>query len=202
MENYPNKVKPDYSLIQSSLLVGKNEDFLKKYADEEGLFLTDAGAALLKKELSIFAAKDGNTQELSEDEAVDFYNKLMSDNDKDFEKIKDYDHIQNVDKIIETFFTFSEEKGKVYEKINCNSNYNYIQKQTTNKLSIKSQDNFKSIQKFDEATQNIILTFINSAILGVYKKWIQDGKKIPVDKIIKITTTLVKTGLDKYLKES
>lgn len=95
MENYPNKVKPDYSLIQSSLLVGKNEDFLKKYADEEGLFLTDAGAALLKKELSIFAAKDGNTQELSEDEAVDFYNKLMSDNDKDFEKIKDFEKGKN-----------------------------------------------------------------------------------------------------------
>lgn len=129
----------------------------------------------------------------------EFQNELTSEY---FEKIKDYDHIQNVDKIIETFFTFSEEKGKVYEKINCNSNYNYIQKQTTNKLSIKSQDNFKSIQKFDEATQNIILAFINSAILGVYKKWIQDGKKIPVDKIIKITTTLVKTGLDKYLKES
>lgn len=95
MENYPNKVKPDYSLIQSSLLVGKNEDFLKKYADEEGLFLTDAGAALLKKELSIFAAKDGNTQELSEDEAVDFYNKLMSDNDKDFEKIKNFEKGKN-----------------------------------------------------------------------------------------------------------
>ena len=95
MENYPNKVNPDYSLIQSSLLVGKNEDFLKKYADEEGLFLTDAGAALLKKELSIFAAKDGNTQELSEDEAVDFYNKLMSDNDKDFEKIKDFEKGKN-----------------------------------------------------------------------------------------------------------
>ena len=95
MENYPNKVNPDYSLIQSSLLVGKNEDFLKKYADEEGLFLTDAGAALLKKELSIFAAKDGNTQELSEDEAVDFYNKLMSDNDKDFEKIKNFEKGKN-----------------------------------------------------------------------------------------------------------
>lgn len=95
MENYPNKVKPDYSLIQSSLLVGKNEDFLKKYADEEGLFLTDAGAVLLKKELSIFAAKDGNTQELSEDESVDFYNKLMSDNDKDFEKVESFEKGKN-----------------------------------------------------------------------------------------------------------
>ena len=95
MENYPNKVNPDYSLIQSSLLVGKNEDFLKKYADEEGLFLTDAGVAQLKKELSIFAAKDGNTQELSEDESVDFYNKLMSDNDKDFEKIKNFEKGKN-----------------------------------------------------------------------------------------------------------
>lgn len=118
-----------------------------------------------------------------------------------FDRIKDYDHIKNVDKIIETFFMFSEEKGTFYERINCNSNYNYIQQQTTNKLSLKSQDNLKSIRIFDEEKQSIILAFVNSATLGIYRQWIRDGKQIPVNKIINITITLVKTGLDKYMKE-
>lgn len=119
-----------------------------------------------------------------------------------FDRIKDFDHIKEVDKIIKTFFLFSEEKGLFYEKINCNSNYNYIQQQTSNKLSIKSQDNLQSIRKFDLEKQNIILSFVNSATLGIYRQWIKDGKKIPVEEIIDIATTLIKTGLDKYMKEN
>ena len=119
-----------------------------------------------------------------------------------FDRIKDFDHIKEVDKIIKTFFLFSEEKGLFYEKINCNSNYNYIQQQTNNKLSIKSKDNFQSIRNFDTEKQNIILSFVNSATLGIYRQWIKDGKKIPVEKIIDITTILIKTGLDKYMQEN
>lgn len=118
-----------------------------------------------------------------------------------FDIVKDYDHIENVDKIIKTFFLFSEEKGLFYEKINCNSNYNYIQQQTNNKLSLKVQDNLQSIRKFSPEKENIILSFVNSATLGIYRQWIKDGKKIPVNKIIDITATLIETGLDKYIHE-
>ncbi len=95
MENYTNKIKPDFCLLQAGMHIGSDETFLKKYSDEDGIFITDEGAKLLKKELSVFAAKDGNKDELSEEEAVDFYNKLMSDNDKDFEKIKNFEKGKN-----------------------------------------------------------------------------------------------------------
>ena len=95
MENYTNKIKPDFSLLQAGMHIGSDETFLKKYSDEDGIFITDEGAKLLKKELSVFAAKDGNKAELSEEEAVDFYNKLMSDNDKNFEKVESFEKGKN-----------------------------------------------------------------------------------------------------------
>ena len=117
-----------------------------------------------------------------------------------FDRIKHFDHIANVEKMIEAFFLFSEEKGEFYEKIHCNYNYDYIHQQTTNKLSLKVQDNLKSIRKVTPEKQDIILAFVNSATLGIYRQWIKDGKKIPVQEVIDIASTFVKTGLAKYMK--
>ena len=95
MENYPNKIKPDLSLLRAGVYIDPDKAFLKKFSDEDGYFISDEGILLLKKELSIFAAKDGNPDELSEEESVDFYNKLMSDNDKNFEKVESFEKGKN-----------------------------------------------------------------------------------------------------------
>lgn len=116
-----------------------------------------------------------------------------------FNRIKDFDHIKNVDKLIKTFFYFSEEQGKFYELIHCNSHYDYIHTKQTNKISEKSQDNFKSIKKFDKNKQNIILTYITNSMIGIYRQWVNDGKQIPIDEIIDIATILIKSGIDKIL---
>lgn len=116
-----------------------------------------------------------------------------------FERIKDFDHITNVDKLISIFFHFSEEKGEFFEKIHTNSNYDYIHKQSNSKVSVKSQDNLKSIRKFDTNKQNIVISYINNSIIGIYKKWIEDGKKMPIQEVINLATVLIKSGIDKIL---
>ena len=37
-------------------------------------------------------------------------------------------------------------------------------------------------------------------MIGIYRQWINDGKKIPIDEIIDMATTLIKPGIDKILK--
>ena len=94
MENYKNGIKPNFDLIKSGILINNDEAFLKSFGDEYGIF-TDEGIKLLKKELSVFAAKDGNAEELSEEESIDFYNKLMKASDKDFVEVKSFENGEN-----------------------------------------------------------------------------------------------------------
>ncbi|WP_314720387.1 TetR/AcrR family transcriptional regulator C-terminal domain-containing protein [Parvimonas micra] len=117
-----------------------------------------------------------------------------------YERIKDFDHIKEIDKLIKVFFEYTEEQGKFYELLHCNNRYDYLRNRQTNKVSIKSQNNFKSIRKFDECKQNIILNFIGSSLLGIYRQWISDGKRMSIDEVIKISTVLIKSGIDEILK--
>ncbi len=117
-----------------------------------------------------------------------------------FERIKGFDHIKDVDKLIKVFFLYSEEQGPFYEKIHCHSDYDYIHKKETNKISIKVQDNFQSIRKFAEYKQSIILSYVHNSMLGIYRQWISDGKKIPVEDVIKLASNLIKPVIEKILK--
>ena len=43
--------------------------------------------------------------------------------------------------------------------------------------------------------QNIIMTNAAQSTLEIYKQWVADGKKIPLEDIIKIATRLICNGI-------
>lgn len=116
-----------------------------------------------------------------------------------YDTIKNFDHVKDVDKLIDAFFRFSDKQDKFYEIIHTNSDFNYLHSRSNSKLLKKANKHFKSIEKFSKYGQAIILSFINGSLLGIYKQWILDKKSIPLNEIIDLSTTLVKAGLDKIL---
>jgi hypothetical protein len=44
--------------------------------------------------------------------------------------------------------------------------------------------------------QNIIMTYAAQSTLEIYKQWVADGKKIPLEDIIKIATRLICNGVN------
>lgn len=113
-----------------------------------------------------------------------------------YERIKDYDHILNVEELVKEYFLFSEENGKLTEKLHSNINFDYIRQQVTNNVTLKVYDNnFKSIENYDIFTRNVMLNYLNSATVGIYKQWIKDGRKLSLDHIIEIASKLIKSGI-------
>ena len=74
---------------------------------------------------------------------------------------------RDMDKITREFFLYSEELGKRSSIICCPP---YI--------------------------QNIIMTYAAQSTLEIYKQWVADGKKIPLEDIIKIATRLICNGIN------
>ena len=56
-------------------------------------------------------------------------------------------------------------------------------------------DFFKEI---DPYLRNIILSSVFSSILGSYKQWINDGKKIPLQNFIDTMDYLIYTGIKNF----
>ena len=101
-----------------------------------------------------------------------------------------------MDKITREFFLCSEELGKIGERITCSGNYKYISRKITNDIMDQTWKNGAAASAENPYIQNILMTYTAQSTLEIYKQWVADGKKIPLEDIIKIATRLICNGLN------
>jgi AcrR family transcriptional regulator len=113
-------------------------------------------------------------------------------------RTKDYTYA-DIDKLTREFFLFSEEKGPFYEKITCTDSI--IRNRMIRNVTKTSDRKYSQLKQYTEYEQNLIRTFSNSVTLSLYKQWIMDGKKVPVERIIQLTATMINDGLKEIIKK-
>ncbi len=113
------------------------------------------------------------------------------------ERTKDYT-FRDIDKLTREFFLFSEEKGPFYEKITCTDSI--IRNRMIRNVTKVNDRKYSDLKQYTVYEQNLIRTFANSATLSIYKQWIEDGKKVPVERIIELATTMIDDGLKQIIR--
>lgn len=110
-------------------------------------------------------------------------------NNEYIELVKDYDLIKDIDKITRTYFEFSSKQDAFYQKITCDDSYSFsnIRNKMMRNVIKKTKSN-----NVDE----ILLTFIFSSTLAIYRYWVNNGKKESLDDIILKTTGLITKGIN------
>ena len=103
---------------------------------------------------------------------------------------------RDMDKITREFFLCSEELGKIGERITCSGNYKYISRKITNDIMNQTWKNGAASSAENPYIQNIIMTYAAQSTLEIYKQWVADGKKIPLEDIIKIAAQLICNGIN------
>lgn len=116
------------------------------------------------------------------------------------ERIADYRIPEELDKINREFFLYSVEKGLVYEKITCSGSYNYIRNKMVNNVMSSTWGKSTWLQSLDTYKQNILLGFVQSASVEMYRRWVTDGKKIPLEEIIEISNQLLCAGVNGFVE--
>ena len=121
-----------------------------------------------------------------------------------YDLIKDFDTIEEVDELVRMYFTYSEEKGMMFERINTSPNFEYIRLRMIQKVEdyAANDNNFHMLKKFDKVSQNLIHSFINWSCVGLYREWVKNGRNLPMDEAIKLSANLIKNGLKATVKEN
>lgn len=114
------------------------------------------------------------------------------------ERTKNYT-FRDLDKLTREFFLFSEEKGPYYEKITCTDSI--IRNRMIRNVTRSTDRGYGELSQFNEYEQNLIRTYANSTTLAIYKQWIEDGKKVPVEKVIDMTTVMITEGMNQIVRQ-
>ena len=154
------------------------------------------------KELTERAGINRKTFYLHYDSLDDLLGEMQNEMSRRFmERIKDLKPPHDMDKITRAFYLSMEESGKFAERLACSGNYHYINRRMVNAIM---RDTWKeeNARAKDPSLQNIVMAYVSQSTLAIYRQWIADQKRIPLEDIIQATITLVCSGLDAWLESS
>lgn len=95
------------------------------------------------------------------------------------------------------FFRFAMEQDKLYEAITCNPAYDAIQERLQDDASGEKADDAPEGFKLD--TWHLYYNWQAAGMLAIYRAWVADGKRMPVEEVAEMAVALLCTGTQGYL---
>ena len=115
------------------------------------------------------------------------------------EQIKNFRLPEDIDKLTRAFFEYSTAQGRAYEKITVSGSYNYIRQKMINNVKNETWSKSAEFNKMDEFSRNILLEYVNTTTINIYKEWVEKGKKQPLEEVIDLSIKLICGGVNKFL---
>lgn len=112
--------------------------------------------------------------------------------------IKDYKMPEDLDKATRTFFAYSAKQDEAYEKITLNAAWQVRRNEMIGHVNDTAWSHSKKFQKLSDFEKRLLLDFINESGLAAYRRWIEDGKRIPVEEVAEMTVRLQLGGVRKF----
>ena len=114
------------------------------------------------------------------------------------EQISHYRLPEELGKVNEAFFRYSVSKGEVYEKITCAASYVSIRNTMIDRVNEATWHKSAWFNNIPEWQRHMIIVFVQFTIVELYKQWVADSKKTPVEEVIAMSNRLICTGLDGF----
>ena len=116
------------------------------------------------------------------------------------ERIKDYSLPEDLDKVNREFFLYSAEQGLAYEKITCSGTYHAIRNKMVENVNTAGWAKSAKFRELTGYEKELLMDFINNAVLNSYRQWVEDGKSLPAEEVIELTNRLVLGGVNGFFK--
>lgn len=99
----------------------------------------------------------------------------------------------NMPNINRVFFTYYSGDA-LAERLICNPHYRSYFNRVAALTLQRTLDEFNPYRHLPQAEQNIIFTFLCEASVDMFCKWVEDGKQIPPERVIEMTSALLMHG--------
>lgn len=135
-----------------------------------------------------------------DDLLVELQTELSSDY---MEKVKGFKLPEDADKVNRVFFEYSAAQGMAYEKITSSTGaYSKTRQEMIDRVTANTWGKSERFAALSTAEQAMVLHFISAVSIGCYREWVEDGKKMPLEDVIRLSNTLMCGGLDSFFKKN
>lgn len=99
------------------------------------------------------------------------------------------------------FFDYFSKQDTYVEKLICNPSYRDFANKLFLQISIHNRARYNPYSYLSQEGQNIVIAYIISSTIDMYRQWINDKKKLPINEVIDLASKLVCNGMNSILRD-
>ena len=112
-----------------------------------------------------------------------------------------YSSMKDIRELIRVFFEHAANMPLLHEKLMCNGSYQMIWERINKKIMDHRKETNRGALGLDEYSENMVFAFYGANSTLLYRQWVADGKKLPLEDLIDIATKLICSGMSSVVKQ-
>lgn len=112
-----------------------------------------------------------------------------------------YSNIRDIEDLIRLFFESAANMPLLHERLMCNPSYRSVWSSITEKIMRYRMDTNRGAFDLDEYKENLVFAYYGSNSTILYRQWVLDGKKLPLEDLIQMATKLICNGISSVVGE-
>ena len=101
---------------------------------------------------------------------------------------------EDIEQIVREFMRYSAEQGPLYDAILSSGAYSSIMRKVLDDMSEERAHDYPPPKGWSPEEWAIYIEHVNTAQTRIYKKWVDDGKVVPVERMVELTVRLICDG--------
>lgn len=111
-----------------------------------------------------------------------------------FEEIDEVPLPMPMEEINRVFFTFMAKQDTFTERLVCTESYRDFSNKIFCSALRHNRKRYNPYSHLPKPEQNIVNTFTTESSLDMYRRWVLDGKVVPIERLIELTSMLLSSG--------
>ncbi len=137
-----------------------------------------------------YASLDQLLEELQEEIAENFIGRKVS-----------YGSMKDIRDLIRLFFEHATNMPLLHERLMCSGSYRPVWEKINKRIMDHRRKTNRGVFGLDEYSENLVFAYFGANSTLLYRQWVADGKKLPLDELIEIATKLICNGMSGVVKD-
>ena len=111
-----------------------------------------------------------------------------------------YKSMADIKQIIRYFYEYAVKMPKLHERLLCSGSYEHIGNRINEQIMAYRAEQYRGSFSRNIYEDNLVFAYFSPITTILYRQWVKDGKKMPLEDLITTATRLVCGGLGEYVK--
>ena len=111
-----------------------------------------------------------------------------------------YGSMKDIRDLIRLFFEHAANMPLLHERLMCSGSYRPIWEKINKRIMDYRRETNRGVFGLNEYAENLVFAYYGANSTILYRQWVADGKKLPLEELIEVATKLICGGMSSVVK--